>query len=139
MASKVLSNLIRGQKNIITKSFARPISTSKAVRETFTVQDEDDFKEKVINSQIPVIVDFSATWCGPCKILGPRLEAAVAATNSKVNLAIVDIDVNGDLAMDHEVQAVPTVVAFKEGKMVDKFIGLLDEDKLDAFVTKLHQ
>ena len=139
MASKVLSNLIRGQRNIITKSFARPLSTSKAVHETFTVQDEDDFKEKVINSQIPVIVDFSATWCGPCKILGPRLEAAVAATNSKVNLAIVDIDVNGDLAMDHEVQAVPTVVAFKEGKMVDKFIGLLDEDKLDAFVTKLHQ
>ena len=105
----------------------------------FTVQDEEDFKKKVINSQIPVIVDFSATWCGPCKILGPRLEAAVAATNSKVNLAIVDIDVNGDLAMDHEVQAVPTVVAFKEGKMVDKFIGLLDEDRLDAFVTKLHQ
>jgi thioredoxin 1 len=69
---------------------------------------------------------------------GP-LEAAVAATNSKVNLAIVDIDVNGDLAMDHEVQAVPTVVAFKDGKMVDKFIGLLDEDRLDAFVTKLHQ
>ena len=67
------------------------------------------------------------------------LEAAVAATNSKVNLAIVDIDVNSDLAMDHEVQAVPTVVAFKEGKMVDKFIGLLDEDRLDAFITKLHQ
>ena len=135
----MLSNLIHGQRNIITKSFVRALSTSKAVRETFTVQDEDDFKEKVINSQIPVIVDFSATWCGPCKILGPRLEAAVAATNSKVNLAIVDIDVNGDLAMDHEVQAVPTVVAFKEGKMVDKFIGLLDEDRLDAFVTKLHQ
>ena len=135
----MLSNLIRGQRSIITKNFARPLSTSKAVFETFTVQDEEDFKEKVINSQIPVVVDFSATWCGPCKILGPRLEAAVAATNSKVNLAIVDIDVNGDLAMDHEVQAVPTVVAFKEGKMVDKFIGLLDEDRLDAFVTKLHQ
>ena len=63
----------------------------------------------------------------------------MAATNSKVNLAIVDIDTNSDLAMDHEVQAVPTVVAFKDGKMVDKFIGLLDEDRLDAFVTKLHQ
>ena len=69
----------------------------------------------------------------------PTLEAAVAATNSKVNLAIVDIDTNSDLAMDHEVQAVPTVVAFKDGKMVDKFIGLLDEDRLDAFVTKLYQ
>ena len=135
----MLSNLIRGQRSIITKNFARPLSTSKAVFETFTVQDEEDFKEKVINSQIPVVVDFSATWCGPCKILGPRLEAAVAATNSKVNLAIVDIDTNSDLAMDHEVQAVPTVVAFKDGKMVDKFIGLLDEDRLNAFVTKLYQ
>ena len=91
------------------------------------------------NSTSDFLVDFWATWCGPCKILGPRLEAAVAATNSKVNLAIVDIDTNSDLAMDHEVQAVPTVVAFKDGKMVDKFIGLLDEDRLDAFVTKLYQ
>ena len=81
---------------------------------------------------------FAATWCGPCKILGPRLDAAVAGTDSKVNLAIVDIDDNGELAMDHEVRAVPTVVAFKGGQVVDKFIGLIDEDKLDAFVTKLH-
>ena len=139
MASKLISNLVRGQRNFISKNFSRSLSTSKTVRETFTIQDEDDFKERVINSPIPVIVDFSATWCGPCKILGPRLEAAVAGTNSKVNLAIVDIDDNSDLAMDHEVQAVPTVVAFKGGQAVDKFIGLLDEDRLDAFVTKLHQ
>ena len=56
----MLSNLIRGQRSIITKNFARPLSISKAVFETFTVQDEEDFKEKVINSQIPVVVDFSA-------------------------------------------------------------------------------
>ena len=62
----------------------------------------------------------------------------MAGTDSKVNLAIVDIDDNGELAMDHEVRAVPTVVAFKGGQVVDKFIGLIDEDKLDAFVTKLH-
>ena len=131
MASKLISNLVRGQRNFISKNFSRSLSTSKTVRETFTIQDEDDFKERVINSPIPVIVDFSATWCGPCKILGPRLEAAVAGTNSKVNLAIVDIDDNSDLAMDHEVQAVPTVVVFKGGQSVDKFIGLLDEDRLD--------
>lgn len=108
-------------------------------RETFTIQDEEDFKAKVIGSPVPVIVDFSATWCGPCKILGPRLDAAVAGTNSKVNLAIVDIDENGDLALEHNVQAVPTVVAFKDGQMVDKFVGLIDEDRLDSFVSKLHE
>lgn len=117
----------------------RPISTTSIVRETFTIQDEDDFKSKVIESSVPVIVDFSAVWCGPCKILGPRLDAAVANTNSKVNLAIVDIDENGDLALEHNVQAVPTVVAFKDGKVVDKFVGLIDEDKLGSFVSKLHE
>ena len=140
MASKVLlSSLIRSNKSISRNCLFRPLSTSKIVRDTFTIQDEDDFKEKVLNSPVPVVVDFSATWCGPCKILGPRLEAAVALTNSKVNLAIVDIDDNGDLAMDHNVNAVPTVVAFKDGEIVDKFVGLKDEDMLDAFVTKLHQ
>lgn len=125
------------QRNTLV-SACRPISTSQSLRETFTIQDEDDFKAKVIDSSVPVIVDFSAGWCGPCKILGPRLDAAVANTNSKVNLAIVDIDENGDLALEHNVQAVPTVVAFKDGKVVDKFVGLIDEDKLDSFVTKLH-
>ena len=116
----------------------RRISTSQSLRETFTIQDEEDFNSKVLKSSVPVIVDFTATWCGPCRILGPRLDAAVANTESKVNLAIVDIDDLSDLALDHSVQAVPTVIAFKDGKIIDKFIGLLDEDKLDAFVTKLY-
>jgi len=85
----------------------------------------------------PTIVDFSATWCGPCKLLTPRLDAAIAATEGKVNLALVDIDNLSDLALDYDVQAVPTVLAVKDGKVVDKFIGLIDEDKLGAFVNKL--
>ena len=126
------------QTQHIFKGHQRSFKTCSVLRDTFTIQDEEDFKSKVLNSDVPVIVDFTATWCGPCKILGPRLDAAVAATESKVNLAIVDIDENGDLALDHRVNAVPTVVAFKDGEIVDKFVGLIDEDKLDAFITKLH-
>ena len=117
----------------------RTLKTCSALRDTFTVQDSEDFKTKVLDSSVPVVVDFSATWCGPCKILGPRLDAAIAATNSKVNLAVVDIDDNSDLAIEHGVQAVPTVVAFKDGQIVDKFVGLIDEDKLGAFVNNLHE
>jgi thioredoxin 1 len=69
--------------------------------------------------------------------LTPRLDAAIAATEGKVNLALVDIDNLSDLALDYDVQAVPTVLAVKDGKVVDKFIGLIDEDKLGAFVNKL--
>ena len=135
MASRSLTKVCR--LNVKMFDF-RQFSTTRLLRETFTIQDEDDFKAKVLESPVPVVVDFSATWCGPCKILGPRLDATVANTNSKVNLAIVDIDENSDLALEHNVQAVPTVMAFKDGKIVDKFVGLLDEDRLDSFVTKLH-
>ena len=113
------------------------MTTSSIRRETFTVQDESDFKEKVMESDKPVVIDFNATWCGPCKLLTPRLEAAVASTEGKVHLAMVDIDDLSDLALDHGVQAVPTVMAVKEGKVVDQFVGVIDEDKLDAFVNKL--
>ena len=92
---------------------------------------------QVLDNPDPVVVDFSATWCGPCKLLTPRLDAAVAATGGKVHLAMVDIDDLGDLALDNGVQAVPTVLAVKEGKEVDRFVGLVDEDKLGAFVDKL--
>ena len=61
----------------------------------------------------------------------------MAATEGKVHLAVVDIDELSDLALDHDVQAVPTVVSVKEGKIIDRFVGLVDEDKLDGFVQKL--
>ena len=136
---RIALHSIRSQK-VAVVGIIRPrtFKTCSILGDTFTIQDVDDFKTKVLSSDVPVVVDFSATWCGPCKILGPRLDAAIAATNSKVNLAVVDIDDNSDLAIEHGVQAVPTVVAFKDGQIVDKFVGLLDEDKLGAFVSNLH-
>lgn len=120
----------------ISVSQLRGVSVSSPLRTTFTVQDEAEFKEKVLGSQLPIIVDFSATWCGPCKLLTPRLDAAIAATEGEVDLAIVDIDDLADIAMEHGVSAVPTVLAIREGEVVDKFVGLIDEDKLAAFIER---
>ena len=115
------------------------LSTSSAIKETFNVHSKYDFKTKIMaDGSPPTIVDFSATWCMPCKLLTPRLDAAIAATEGKVNLALVDIDTLYDLSVDYEVTQVPTVLAVKDGKVVDKFIGsLLDEDELGAFVKKI--
>ncbi|XP_017271997.1 thioredoxin, mitochondrial [Kryptolebias marmoratus] len=104
---------------------------------SFNVQDNDDFAERVINSQLPVLVDFHAQWCGPCKILGPRLEKAVAKQKGRVAMAKVDIDDHTDLAIEYGVSAVPTVVAIRGGDVVDRFVGIKDDDQLDSFVSKV--
>lgn len=90
-----------------------------------------------MDSSLPVIVDFHATWCGPCKLLGPKLENLVSQNEGKVVMAKVDIDEHGDLAMAFKVQAVPTVVGIKGGKVVDGFMGLKDDDQLKSFVDKI--
>merc|ERR1712117_318893 len=123
----------------ISRVAARNFSLTRPYLATFTVQDETEFKEKVLGSANPIVVDFSATWCGPCKLLTPRLDAAIAATDGAVDLAIVDIDDLSDLALDHGVNAVPTVLGIKDGEVVDKFVGLIDEDKLAAFINKLKE
>ncbi|XP_060721405.1 thioredoxin, mitochondrial [Tachysurus vachellii] len=112
-----------------------PLSSHRCV--SFNVQDNDDFTERVINSDLPVLVDFHAQWCGPCKILGPRLEKAIAKQKGRVAMAKVDIDEHTDLAIEYGVSAVPTVIAMRGGDIIDKFVGIKDEQQLDSFVNKL--
>ncbi|NXX52101.1 THIOM protein, partial [Scopus umbretta] len=83
----------------------RSFGTSAGCRSTFNVQDGSDFQDRVVNSTKPVVVDFHAQWCGPCKILGPRLEKMVAKQEGKVLMAKVDIDDHTDLAIEYEVGA----------------------------------
>lgn len=121
----------------VTLNPARTIYTTRISLTTFNIQDGPDFQDRVVNSETPVVVDFHAQWCGPCKILGPRLEKMVAKQHGKVVMAKVDIDDHTDLAIEYEVSAVPTVLAMKNGDVVDKFVGIKDEDQLEAFLKKL--
>ncbi|XP_053577351.1 thioredoxin, mitochondrial [Bombina bombina] len=135
-AARVHGPLAR-HRSVPCSAVNRFIATSSVCRVTFNVQDAEDFQERVIGSETPVVVDFHAQWCGPCKILGPRLEKLIAKQQGKVLMAKVDIDDHTDLAIEYEVSAVPTVLAMKNGDVVDKFVGLKDEDQLEAFLKKL--
>lgn len=87
--------------------------------------------------EVPVIVDFWAPWCGPCKTLGPLLEAAVEAQGGAVKLVKVNIDENPEIAQQLRIQSIPTVYAFRNGQPVDGFMGAIPESQLKAFVASL--
>jgi putative thioredoxin len=101
--------------------------------------DMNNFMAEVVegSSQIPVIVQFWAPWCGPCKQLGPALEKVVAAAHGKVKMVRVNIDDNQQIAQQLRVQSVPTVYAFVDGQPVDGFSGAQPESALTQFVEKL--
>ncbi|MGH7734124.1 MAG: thioredoxin family protein, partial [Gemmatimonadales bacterium] len=101
--------------------------------------DTKSFMADVIEAsqQVPVIVDFWAPWCGPCKQLGPSLEKAVLAAKGAVRLVKVDIDKNQQLAAQMRIQSIPAVYAFFQGRPVDGFVGALPDSQVKTFVTKL--
>ena len=100
---------------------------------------EANFMKDVIEASkdVPVIVDFWAPWCGPCKTLGPALEAAVTAARGKVRMVKVNVDENQMIAGQMRVQSIPTVYAFWQGRPVDGFQGAIQGSEIKAFVDKL--
>lgn len=85
----------------------------------------------------PVVVDLWAPWCGPCKTLGPMIEAAVDATEGRVVLAKINVDENPAAAQAFRVQGIPAVFAIDKGQVVDTFVGAQPQDVVDAFIAKL--
>ena len=101
---------------------------------------DSNFENEVLNSEVPVLVDFWAEWCMPCRMLAPTIDKIARDYNGKVKVGKLDTDANRDVSIKYGINAIPTVILFKGGQVVQKFVGLRQErdfkEALDAQAAK---
>jgi|TARA_B110000444_G_C18546648_1_gene458279 thioredoxin 1 len=95
---------------------------------------DDNFESEVINSEKPVLVDYWATWCGPCKMVGPIVEEMAIEFSDKLKVGKLDVDSNQASAVKFNVMSIPTLAIFKEGEMVAQQVGALSKKQLTEFI-----
>ncbi|UCD64140.1 MAG: thioredoxin [Candidatus Zixiibacteriota bacterium] len=98
---------------------------------------DDTFEQEVLQSDIPVIVDFWATWCGPCKMIAPILEEVAAEYANKIKVVKLDVDANNKTAGKYNIMSIPSLLFFKGGEMVDQVVGAIPKAQLTSRLDKV--
>ncbi|MFN8310965.1 MAG: thioredoxin [Chitinophagales bacterium] len=97
---------------------------------------DSNFETDVLKSDKLTVVDFWAEWCGPCKAIGPVIEQLATQYQGKVNIGKVDVDNNQNVSMNYQVRSIPTILFFKNGQVVDKVVGAVPKNQLEATIQK---
>ena len=100
------------------------------------VATDDNFEGEVLKSDKPVLIDFWASWCGPCKAIGPVVEELAEKFKDSVKIMKLNVDENQKTAINYGVRSIPTLILFKDGKVLDTLIGLVPKERLEDFVKK---
>ncbi len=96
-----------------------------------------NFEEEVLNSEIPVLVDFYADWCGPCKMMAPIVESLAESFDGKVKVGKLNIDEDMDIAQKYRVMSIPTFIVFKGGQALETSVGAMSKDDLEKKLQKV--
>ena len=96
----------------------------------------ENFEKEVLNSEVPVLVDFFATWCGPCKMMSPVVEELAKEMEGKAKVYKVDTDEEQNLAIKYGIMSIPTFIVFKNGEPVNKAVGMRDKEELVNLLNK---
>ncbi|MBL8940041.1 MAG: thioredoxin [Archangium sp.] len=105
------------------------------MKDTVAVQDAS-FKAEVLDSSVPVLVDFWATWCAPCRAIAPALEELATQYKGKLKIAKVDVDESQQVAQQFGIRSIPTLLLFKGGRVVDQLVGAMPKTKLEDAIKK---
>ncbi|WVR03889.1 thioredoxin [Kwoniella sp. DSM 27419] len=137
-AIRATRNSARVGPSLRAAQFQRSFHASRIARDHFLQADEDAFNKRVLDqtNSKPVLVDFFAEWCQPCRVLTPALKKQTGP-ETDYDLMTIDVDQFPDLASKYKVSALPTVVAFKEGQVKNKFVGFRNEGDIKKFLGML--